>query len=187
MAVNGMKRSWLNLRYSPDIPGDTEESHVNPQETRNPGRDLILKYLKYKPDALSFRPAFSASHCRCEFIASVNYFTQLWRYFHRFMFLIYIYALICNTNKINILPITMAARSKAWNVFALSNTGIMCSNPIQGMDVCLRLFCVCTSSGLATGWSPVQGVLPTVSKIKKLKWNEAFHRYSMIQRERKRN
>jgi hypothetical protein len=32
------------------------------------------------------------------------------------------------------------------------------------MDVCVRLFCVCVAlcvvSGLATGWSPVQGVLP---------------------------
>jgi TorA maturation chaperone TorD len=27
---------------------------------------------------------------------------------------------------------------------------------------CLCLFCVCIGSGLATGWSPIQGVLPTV-------------------------
>jgi hypothetical protein len=40
-------------------------------------------------------------------------------------------------------PITVAARSKAGNVFARSNTGIVGSNPTQGMDVCLRLFCVC--------------------------------------------
>jgi hypothetical protein len=41
------------------------------------------------------------------------------------------------------------------------------------MDVCMRLFCVCVvlcvDSGLATGWSLVQGVLPTVYRIKKLK------------------
>jgi hypothetical protein len=59
-------------------------------------------------------------------------------------------------------PITLAARSKAWTVFARSNTGTMGSNPTQGM----RLFCVyvilCIGSGLATGWSPVQGVLSTV-------------------------
>jgi hypothetical protein len=34
------------------------------------------------------------------------------------------------------------------------------SNHTQGMDVCLRLCCVCVvlcvGSGLATGWSPVQ-------------------------------
>jgi hypothetical protein len=34
------------------------------------------------------------------------------------------------------------------------------------MDVCMRLLYVCavlcTGSGFATGWSPVQGVLPTV-------------------------
>jgi hypothetical protein len=36
------------------------------------------------------------------------------------------------------------------------------------MDISLRLFCVCVGSRLATGWSPVQGVLPTVYRIKKL-------------------
>jgi hypothetical protein len=39
--------------------------------------------------------------------------------------------------------------------------------------LCLRLFCVCVvlcvGSDRATGWSPVEGVLPTVCKIKKLK------------------
>jgi hypothetical protein len=41
------------------------------------------------------------------------------------------------------------------------------------MDVCVRLFCgcvtLCAGSGLATGCSPVQGLLPTVCRIKKLK------------------
>jgi hypothetical protein len=40
------------------------------------------------------------------------------------------------------------------------------------MHVCVRLFCVCdlcVDSGIAMCWSPVQGVLPTVEKIKKLK------------------
>jgi hypothetical protein len=36
-----------------------------------------------------------------------------------------------------------SARSKARTVFARSNTGILGSNPIRGMDVCLRLFCLC--------------------------------------------
>jgi hypothetical protein len=39
--------------------------------------------------------------------------------------------------------ITVAARPKAWNVYDCSNTGIVGSNPTQGMDVCLRLFYVC--------------------------------------------
>jgi hypothetical protein len=69
-------------------------------------------------------------------------------------------------------PITVAARSKAWTVFARSNAGIMGSNLTQSMDVCIRLFslCVvlCVGSGLTAGWSPVQGVLPTVYRIKKL-------------------
>jgi hypothetical protein len=70
-------------------------------------------------------------------------------------------------------PITVAARSRASTVFARSNTGIGGSNPTLGMDVCVRLFCVCAvlcaGSGLAMGCSPVQGVLPTVKEIKKLK------------------
>jgi hypothetical protein len=41
------------------------------------------------------------------------------------------------------------------------------------MDVCSRLFCAfavpCISSGLLTGWSPVQGVPPTVYRIMILK------------------
>jgi hypothetical protein len=58
-------------------------------------------------------------------------------------------------------PITVAALSKAWNVFARSNTGNGGSNPPQGMDV---IVCVvlCIGSGLETGLSLVQGVLPSV-------------------------
>jgi hypothetical protein len=60
-------------------------------------------------------------------------------------------------------PITVAARSKAWTVFVRSNTGVIGSNPTRGMHVCVRLFyvcdLVCVGSGLATGWSPVQGIL----------------------------
>jgi hypothetical protein len=71
------------------------------------------------------------------------------------------------------MPIAVAARSKAWKVFVHSNAGIVGSKPTQGMDVCVRLFCayvvLCVGSGLATGWSTVQGVLPTVYRIKKLK------------------
>jgi hypothetical protein len=43
------------------------------------------------------------------------------------------------------------------------------------MNVCLRLFCVCVvlcvGSGLATGWSPVEGVLPTVYRLRN--WKKA--------------
>jgi hypothetical protein len=59
-------------------------------------------------------------------------------------------------------PITVAVRSKALTIITGSNTGIEGSNPSQGMDVCcVRLFCV--------GRGPVQGILPTVYRIKKLK------------------
>jgi hypothetical protein len=43
---------------------------------------------------------------------------------------------------INSTPITVAARSKAWIVFARSNSGIMGSNPTQDMDVCECIFSV---------------------------------------------
>jgi hypothetical protein len=47
-------------------------------------------------------------------------------------------------------------------VFALSNTGVVGSNPTCVKDVCVRVFSVCAvmyaCSGFATGWSPVQGV-----------------------------
>jgi hypothetical protein len=56
-------------------------------------------------------------------------------------------------------PITVVARSKAWTVFARSNSEIVGSNPTGGMDVCMCLFyvcvVVCVGSGLETGWSPV--------------------------------
>jgi hypothetical protein len=43
----------------------------------------------------------------------------------------------------------------------------------QGVDVCVHLFCVyvllCVGSGLVTTWPPVQGVLPTVYRVKKLR------------------
>jgi hypothetical protein len=65
-------------------------------------------------------------------------------------------------------PVTVDAQSTAWTVFGRSNTGIVCLNPTRGMDVCVRLFCVCVvlcvGRGLATGLSPVQGVLPAVYK-----------------------
>jgi hypothetical protein len=51
--------------------------------------------------------------------------------------------------------ITVAVGAKARTVFARSNTGIVGSNATQGMDVCVRLFCVRVAlyvgSGLATG------------------------------------
>jgi hypothetical protein len=56
------------------------------------------------------------------------------------------------------LPVIVVARSKTWTVVARSNTGIVVSNPTRGMDICMRLFCVCVvlclGRGLATGWWP---------------------------------
>jgi hypothetical protein len=67
-------------------------------------------------------------------------------------------------------PNTVTARSKAWTIFARSNTGIVGSNPTRGIYVCVHLFCVCVvlcaGSDLVTGWSPVQRVLPNVYRLR---------------------
>jgi hypothetical protein len=61
---------------------------------------------------------------------------------------------------LELMPITVAARSKAWTMFARSNAGFVGSNPSQGTDVFVRVYSVfvlsCVGSGLATGWSLVQ-------------------------------
>jgi hypothetical protein len=64
-------------------------------------------------------------------------------------------------------PVRVAERSRAFTVFARSKAGTVGSNPTQDMDVwclCVCVFlCLCRGRGLATSWSPVQGVLPTVA------------------------
>jgi hypothetical protein len=41
------------------------------------------------------------------------------------------------------LQITVAERFKASTVFSRSKAGVLDSNPTRGMDVSVRLFCVC--------------------------------------------
>jgi len=55
-------------------------------------------------------------------------------------------------------------RSEPSTVFGRSNVEIAGSNPARGMDVCLRFSVLlsCVGRGLASGRSPVQGVLPNV-------------------------
>jgi hypothetical protein len=60
-------------------------------------------------------------------------------------------------SSLEIISPTVAARSKAWTVFARLNTGIVGSNPIRSMDVSVRLICVlvlCVGSGLTTADPP---------------------------------
>jgi hypothetical protein len=54
----------------------------------------------------------------------------------------------------------------------------MGSNTTRGMDVCVYSMFV-LDSGLVTGWSAVQDVLPT--EINTPKWNDAFHGCPMFQ------
>jgi hypothetical protein len=55
----------------------------------------------------------------------------------------------------------------------VANAGVVVYNPTRGMDVCVHLFSayvvLCVGRGLATAWSPVQGVLPTVYRMTKPK------------------
>jgi hypothetical protein len=65
--------------------------------------------------------------------------------------------------------ITLTVLSNERNSFPSRNTGIVGSYPTGGMDVCMCVYSLfvlsCLGSDLATGWSLVQGVLPTVCKI----------------------
>jgi hypothetical protein len=76
----------------------------------------------------------------------------------------YAQKLITKYGGINInLPITVAAWTKVWTVFALLE------HWVRWFEYHSRHGCLCVGSGFATGWSPVQGVLPAVYRIKKLK------------------
>jgi hypothetical protein len=73
------------------------------------------------------------------------------------LFIYYAHLLVfyCGNSTSITMPIRVAARSEAWTVFARSNTAVLGSIPTRGMDVCVRLVCVCAvpcvGSGLATG------------------------------------
>jgi hypothetical protein len=55
------------------------------------------------------------------------------------------------------------------NYLCLLNTVIVASNPAQGMDVCVLLFCVCLGSGLAIIPRPRSPtVCVWINKLKKL-------------------
>jgi hypothetical protein len=65
--------------------------------------------------------------------------------------------------------VTVAAPSKAPNVFARSNTGILVRILLEAW-ISVRLSSVFVFA-LRRGWSPVRGVLPTIYRI---------HRYRLI-------
>jgi hypothetical protein len=72
----------------------------------------------------------------------------------------------------NVLRLVIANLPITVTVFSGSNNEILGLNPTRGrMSVCFFCVCVvlCAGSGHATGWPPVQWVLPTLYRIKKLK------------------
>jgi hypothetical protein len=72
---------------------------------------------------------------------------------------------------------------KLLNTSARSNRGIVASNPTRGMDFCVRLFCICVlcvGSGLATGCTPVQCVLPTVYRLRNWKGGQGIINFDWI-------
>jgi hypothetical protein len=59
---------------------------------------------------------------------------------------------------------TVVGRFKVQNVLCRSYTGVLGYNSTRGTDVCVSSVLSCVSSGLVTGCSPFQGVLPIVCK-----------------------
>jgi hypothetical protein len=59
-------------------------------------------------------------------------------------------------------PITVVVRSKTCTVFACYNAGIVCSNPTQGMDVCIvcvySMFVFCCDGPIPRPRSPADCV-----------------------------
>jgi hypothetical protein len=72
------------------------------------------------------------------------------------------------------LPITVAAQSKVWTVFVRLDAGIVGSNQTQGMDICVRLFCVFLCVG-SDGLIPHPRSFPDCVQIKKLKKRPRFN------------
>jgi hypothetical protein len=64
-------------------------------------------------------------------------------------------------------PITVAARSKGSTVFACSNCGHEFESHSRHGILCA--FILCVGSGLARGWAPFQGVLPTMFRLRNWK------------------
>jgi hypothetical protein len=87
--------------------------------------------------------------------------------------------------------IRVTAPSQAWNVSSRSNAGTVGSKLTWGMDVCVCVYSVwvvlCVGIGLETGWSPLQGILPTLYRLRNWKSGQCPTKgCRTIERERER-
>jgi hypothetical protein len=160
------KSSWRAWRYFLVFPGDQGHicSTANSFQLRKPIQ-VTISYLFSYP---CFRITTVSYLCRDE---HQSIFNRYWlrrvtsKLRAQFPWL----ASSILIQPCSFLPVTVAEPSKACTVFARSEAGIMGSIPTQDMGVwCVCMFfCVCgvlcLGRGLATSWSPVQGVLPSVN------------------------
>jgi hypothetical protein len=117
--------------------------------------DVLLSVLRSALDQLKF---VIKKHCKSKYKGNpyfckeeiINKFSQNW------------------TCRIVLWRSHWPRHLKTWTVLARSNTWIVGSNPTWDMNICVCTV-LCAGSGLATGWSPVQGVLQTVYRITNLK------------------
>jgi hypothetical protein len=138
--------SWPNLGHIPEFSWrDWRKTHKKYRDNRCPGGDSNWVPSRYEFRALAL---------------GVPVETLFWNVLYVCLYPFWV-------------SIPVAARSKAWAVFARSDRGIVGSNHTRGIDVSVRLFCacavLCAGSGLPTSWSPSEESYRLNENIKKLK------------------
>jgi hypothetical protein len=129
----------------------------------------LKRFVHSDVDIIAVGFGIISVHCICYLVTNHSFFvfqTNKWAYLIPSPLavqwsLLWSFSECISTVLITVLADHSGRAVKAWTVFDRYNTGIASSNPIQGMAVCVYSVFV-IGSGLATCWSPVQGVLMTV-------------------------